>query len=1159
MYRLAKLSLVLLSTGLSLFGQAFTGSISGLVTDATGAVVSGAAITVTDVEKNANFRTTSNATGFYVVSQLPPSNYRVTSEMQGFRRFVVDHLPLTTQQRATLDIVMEVGSVNEQVQVTAEAQLLESATAALSGLVENKRILDLPLNGRNVFSLAALVPGVFFVRQTSGVADSFTANRFIVNGGQESTSDIVLDGVTATVSHNITNIPAVSAIPSVEGIQEFRIQTNAFAAEYGRSGGGLVTLVTKSGTNTIHGSLFEFLRNSKLDANNFFANRAGRPLASFKRNQFGGSVGGPISIPKVYNGKDKTFFFALYEGQRISAASIAQHTVPTALERAGDFSQTLGADGQMRVVFDPFTTRPDPARPGRFLRDAFSGNRIPQSMISPVAAKSQEYYPLPNAPGLPFTRQNNLVLQDAYPQPQDRIEFKIDHNFNDRRRVFGRYTFMDSVYSKPNFWKNVADPGCCDPMNQRLQNLAMDYTEMLGTTMVLNVRYGMGRVSGNRVPWSSTFSRENGFKVTTLGLPASIDQISDHQVFPTITIQDMTQLGPNGGDIYFMGDTSHSMIVNLSRVQGRHSMKYGIDARFNYVNYGQLGTPSGNFAFNRDRTQGPDPRTPTAVGGVGYAGYLLGFGTGNITHQIRPANFNKYFAFYVQDDFKVNSKLTLNLGWRWDFEGGVTERFDRITGIDPYAKNPLADQLKLDLKGIALFAGDSLGRRQVRPTVLSQLNPRFGIAYQLNDKTVIRSGYGIFFGLPSYAASSGYTGGAFGGGTNWISTVDDNGITPSTPWSNPFPSGYTLPPGRSAGPNASLGQSLSGGWEPSLRPMYNQQWNFTIQRSLPGNAVFEVAYAGNKGTRLSQTYQFNQLNPSYLALGDQLLQQVANPFYGIISPGFALGAATVQRGNLLRPYPQYSGVSATNAGYANSNYHALQARYEKRFSLGLSFLASYTFSKTITDAADGLWNRADLVRSYYCRACERAVSSYDQPHRMVLNSTYELPFGKGKPLGSQWNKAVNAIAGNWQVNGIVTLSQGLPLFNFGVANNTCFCFGGTQVPDTTGASPRISNPTIDKWFNTDAFRQPATYTFGNLGRTVSAVRQSAAHNIDMSIFKSFHPVERLRVEFRAEAFNATNTPIFGLPGTVLSSPTFGVVTSQENGPRQVQMVLKIVF
>src|SRR5947207_2351121 len=323
------------------FGQAFTGSISGLVTDPTGALLTDAKITITDVAKNTHYKTSTNESGFYLIGQLAPSTYRVTAEKPGFRKHVLEDLPLSTQQKVSADIAMELGSVSENVQVTAEAQLVESTTSTLGAVVENKRIVDLPLNGRNIYNLSALVPGVFLVRQMTGIADTFTANRFIVNGGQESTSDLLLDGVSATVSHNISTIPAVSAIPSVEGIQEFKIQTNAYSAEYGRSGGGLVTLVTKSGSNDFHGSLYEFLRNSKLDANNFFQNRAGRALGSFKRNQFGGSIGGPISIPKLYSGKNKTFFFFDYEGQRILAASPALHTVPSQLEKAGDFSQTF--------------------------------------------------------------------------------------------------------------------------------------------------------------------------------------------------------------------------------------------------------------------------------------------------------------------------------------------------------------------------------------------------------------------------------------------------------------------------------------------------------------------------------------------------------------------------------------------------------------------------------------------------------------------------------------------------------------------------------------------------------------------------------------------------------------------------------------------------
>src|SRR6266566_1208450 len=396
MSRTLTLLLIVLVCTAGAFGQAFTGSISGLVTDPTGALLIGAKITITDIAKNTTYKTSTNEAGFFLIGQLPPSTYRLVAEKSGFRKYMLDAVPLSTQQKVSADIAMELGSVTENVQVTAEAQLVESTTSTLGAVIENKRIVDLPLNGRNILNLSALVPGVFLVRQMTGIADTFTANRFIVNGGQESTSDLLLDGVSATVSHNISTIPAVSAIPSVEGIQEFKIQTNAYSAEYGRSGGGVVTLVTKSGTNDVHGSVFEFLRNSFFDANNFFAKRAGRPLTSFKRNQFGGSVGGPVYVPKAYNGRIRTFFFVLYEGQRILAASLASHTLPTDLEKKGDFTQSLISTGQMKVIYDPITTRANPAQPGRFIRDPFPGNIIPAGRLDPVALKAQRYYPEPN-------------------------------------------------------------------------------------------------------------------------------------------------------------------------------------------------------------------------------------------------------------------------------------------------------------------------------------------------------------------------------------------------------------------------------------------------------------------------------------------------------------------------------------------------------------------------------------------------------------------------------------------------------------------------------------------------------------------------------------------------------------------------------------------
>ncbi len=1135
------------------FGQAFTGSISGLVTDPTGALLTDAKITVTDIGKNTTHKTSTNESGFYLIGQLPPGAYRVTAEKPGFRKYVLDEVPLSTQQKVSADIAMELGSVSENVQVTAQAQLVESTTSTLGAVVENKRIVDLPLNGRNILNLSALVPGVFLVRQMTGIADTFTANRFIVNGGQESTSDMLLDGVSATVSHNISTIPAVSAIPSVEGIQEFKIQTNAYSAEYGRSGGGVVTLVTKSGTNDLHGSVFEFLRNSFFDANNFFANRAGRALTSFKRNQFGASAGGPIYIPKLYNGRNRTFFFMLYEGQRILAASLAQHTLPTDLERKGDFTQSLIASGQMKVIYDPSTTRANPAQAGRFIRDPFPGNIIPTDRLDPVALKAQRYYPAPNGPGLPFSKQNNFIAQAAISQPQDRIEFKIDHNFNDRERIFGRYTFMDSLYSKPNFWGNIVDPGCCDPMNQRLQNAAIDYTSTLSNSMVLNLRYGLGRVAGHRYPWS------HGYLVTDIGLPSSIDQVSNTRVFPTITIQDYTQLGPNGGDVYLMDDLMHSFAGTLSRVSGRHSIKAGVDLRFNFVNYGQLGTPSGGFNFDRTMTQGPDPRTPTGIGGNGYASFLLGAGSsGSISHQVRPATANRYYGFYAQDDFKVNRKLTVNAGLRWDFEGGVRERYNYLAAIDPLIKNPLGDKVGQDLRGGYLFAGGSLGRRAIRGISPKQINPRFGVVYELDAKTVIRSGYGIFYGLPSYAANAGYTSGAFSSSTPWLATLD--GITANSTFSNPFPSGYNFFTGSADGLLAQIGQGLSGGWPSgnALEPVYNQQWNVNIQRSMGRDMVLEIAYAGNKGTHLALTSQLDQLHPAQLALGNALLDQVPNPYYGFITVG-VLAQPTVQRGYLLRPTPEFNGVSATNASWGNSNYHALQTRFEKRFSKGFSMLASYSWSKTMTDGADGLWSGPGAIRNWDCRRCENAVSSYDQPHRFVTNVTYELPLGKGKAIGSSWNGFTNAILGEWQMNGIMTLSQGQPL-RFTTPQNTTFSYGGGQTPDTTGANANLGGArTVDRWFDTSQFSQPKDFTFGTVARNHPTLRNQGAKNLDFSLFKRFRVTERARLEFRGEAFNLLNTPLFAAPGATVNTPTFGVVTTQENAPRQVQLGLKILF
>jgi hypothetical protein len=509
----------------------------------------------------------------------------------------------------------------------------------------------------------------------------------------------------------------------------------------------------------------------------------------------------------------------------------------------------------------------------------------------------------------------------------------------------------------------------------------------------------------------------------------------------------------------------------MSWLVGRHNIKYGVDFRKNLVNFGQLDQPVGTYQFYRSMTQGSNPFSPSATSGVGYASFLLGTGggitqsAGYMSHQTNPANANQYAGLYIQDDFKATPKLTLNIGLRWDLESGATERYNQETAIDPYVTNPLSQRTGLNLRGGTLFAGGTLGRRTIRNTALGEFGPRTGLGYQITPSTVIRAAYGIYYMAAPYGASRHYLGEGYSSQTPWVATI--NGANPVNLLSNPFPSGFNFFTGSAQGLATQVGATLSDGWPSTLRTPYNQQWNFTAQKQFGAQMMLEIAYAGNKATHLPYfipTAELNQTNPALLSLGSQLLNQVANPFYGFITTPGILSQPTVQQGQLLKPFPQYTGFQAKNAGWGNSNYHALQTRFERRFSRGLSFTASYTYSKTISDAVDGLWNMSNNVRNWYCIQCERAVSSYDQPHRFVFNTTYELPIGRGKAFVSGANTFVNALIGNWQVNGILTLSVGLPLYNFSETTSTCFCFGGSQRPNYTGANVSMGDQqSVNQW------------------------------------------------------------------------------------------------
>ena len=1131
-------------------GQTSLGSISGLVTDQSGASVPDVAIEVTDIGRNVIFSSASNAQGFYVVTQLLPGTYSLSAEAAGFRRHELEAITVSTQEKVSADIVLELGAVTESVSVTANVLELETGTSTLSAVIENKKILDLPLNGRNVFSLALLTAGVYAsipTSSTGGIGEAFhVQGRFIANGGRESSNAILLDGVSVDTNGIAEGRQFATGVPSADGIQEFRVQTNGFAAEYGRTGGGVLTLATKSGTNDVHGTAFWYLRDSSMDANNFFANATGRALGEFRRHEYGGSVGGPVVSNKV-------FYFVNLEKRYARSATLRRLTVPTPLQHQGDFSESLNAGGDLRVIHNPFTTRPDPAAPGRFVREPFPNNSIPESMIDPISRNILDYYPEANTAGNQYTNQFNWVGQFSRPNDANRVTTKSDFNLSDRQRLFVRYNYFGHTNDTPQTWPE--NPACPNPdcvsIYSRQQNAAIDYTNTVNSRTVLNMRWGVGR---------SILDREVGhlgFRPSALGFPEYMEEGADVLMFPRYNVQDFTAPAAQHHLNYKSSIMVHTLLANLTRVEGRHNLKFGGDFRFNFVNYSQR-TYNPVFTFNRAMTQGPDPRRPSGRAGHGLASFIMGTGAaGALTHNNRPASANRYFGLYLQDDYKVNRRLTLNIGLRWDVETGKTERYDRITVFDPVVRNPVSDEVGFEVRGGYLFPGKGMASNRLHPTQWANVNPRFGFAYQVSEKTLIRGGYWIFYAPAIYGAAGRLgSGTVFNASTQWLATLD--GVSPFRNMSDPFPDGINFAEGDTNGVAAALGQPVSQAPFPSSMPVpYNQQWNFTIQRSLGTNLLWEGAYAGSKGTHLPLDWQVDQLHPDLISPDNNLLQLVDNPFHGIIPTG-VMAQPRVQRGQLLTPFPQYPGARLPRQGWGNSNYHSFQTRLEQRFAAGTSFMVAYTFAKTISDGGDDVWLGSNETNAY-CRHCDRSVSVYNQTHRLVTNFTYELPFGRGKRFGSGWSKALDAVLGQWQINGIGTLNSGLPL-RFRINQNTSRSFGGGQRPDSTGQSAHLnSGQTLRRWFDTEQFLRPAQFTFGNVGRVHPSLRSDFVEALDFSVFKNFRYRERWNIQFRAEAFNVFNHPVFGAPNTVFGNPNFGRVVSQATAPRQMQVALRLRF
>ena len=1116
--------------------QTITGTITGIVKDSSGGVLPGATVAMTHVQTGRQETALSDGEGRYTSAPLPLGTYRLEATLSGFKSAVQSGIELTVSDVARVDFTLEVGTVQEIVEVAANASLVDASTSALGKLVDNRRIAELPLNTRNVYSLIFLTPGV-----AGTIGNAYGDLRYTINGARPRSSDTLVDGVTATFP-TVTGGVGISVFPSVDAIQEFKVLGATYPAEFGRSLGSVINVVYKSGSNRLTGSVYEFLRDSAFDSRNFFQKRRGEELGDFSRHQFGGAAGGPIQIGKM-------FYMVSFEGLRETGFDSATTTVPTALERQGDFSQSFAANGQLIRIFNPFTTRPNPSGSG-FIRDQFAGNRIPQAMWDPVAVNVLNYYPMPNQPGDPVTGRNNYVASGTANLNTNNTDARLDRNFGANGRGFVRYShrYVEDLPLQV-FPDDLAIAEGRVIEENRVHNFVAEYNHTIGRATLLTARLGFARTL-------FVFNNQGlGFRPSSLGLPASIDAAVDREMFPRFGASNYISLG--GNDHRYNAFMSYPLLVSLTRTTSRHTLKAGVDARLIRVNVWEA-RAAGTFNFSAGMTQGPNPNTASSSAGHSIASLLLGTGTSNntlIQNWKNVASQNFYVAGYIQDDWRVSQRLTLNAGLRYDLETPRTERYDRMNYFDPNARSPLADRVPQfpDLRGGLVFVGvDGNGRTQFE-TDTNNISPRVGGAFEVNDKTVVRAGYSHVYG-PSYQQANG-TVGPFGFRTEnlWVSTLD--GITPFRLLRDPYPGGFTASPGASEGLLTGAGSTLQAPLRDASPTPWNQQWHVTLQRELPWRTAVEIAYVGTKGhdlqTNSESGLNINQLDPRHLSLGSALNQLVPNPFYGIVNNGVLI-APQVSRAQLLRPYPQFTDIIPLQMTGATSMYHALQISANRRMSGGLLLAGSYSWSKAMEEGESH-------QNSYDVRA-SRSVASYDIPHRLVLSALYEIPIGRGRRFAASAPALVDAIVGGWQINGIVTVQTGTPLTIS--ASNTAGLFNPVTRANWSGEDPALGGDREDRlqrWFDTSVFSQPQAFTFGNAGATFPLLRTDSVRNLDLSLFKHFTLGNRLRLQARIEAFNALDRVQFGSPNTSVTSSSFGVVTSQANTPRQLQFGLKAVW
>jgi len=1155
----------------AVLSQEFRASIAGEVTDPAGAPVVEAKIIVTSLERNVPTEAVSNAAGRYLVQFLLPGKYTLTVEKGGFKKFVREGITLTTADRVALDVRLELGALAESITVTAEAPLLQTETASRAALVENRLIENIPTSGRNLYQLQYSLPGVMKASSYWGDFELYAfgnINDVIISGGRVRTNVTLIDGVPDGLPDM-----GVAYAPALQAVQEFTLHTNIYDAQFGRLGGGVTSITTKSGTNALHGQLFEFLENEKLYASDWLDNALGRSKTPFKLNTFGFEFDGPVYLPKLYDGRHRAFFMISLESLRERNPGSQVRTLPTAEQMRGDFSGLFNASGRPVILFDPRTTLLGPD--GRtYIRTPFQNNRIPQDRINPVAAKVAAFYPEPNRPGIGPDNQINYNRVTASKNGYDSWLGKMDYRISDRSSVSFRHGQTPwTNFSRIAWGTNAAEPSGEAPDTRISRLWGMDWTYTLNPRTVFSLRAGLARFEdfdGN------IFAQ--GFDPRQLGFPDRLVSQFTALQFPRFNLGRYSELGATRVSNYATHD-HYSLQPGLIWTRGRHVIKYG--AGFSLFNRNQIapGAASGTYNFDKRWTQ-RNPQQGDAESGDEFAAFLLGLPVGgSVERNIDTAYQNKYYTLYFQDDWKVSPKLTLNVGLRWDYETPRVERFNRmVRGFAFDQASPIASRApQLNLRGGLLYAGSSGSARQAFFPDQNNFQPRAGVAWQFAPKWVLRGGYGLtYLGQSANGGANGFS------RPTALSASTDNFITPAVTLSDPYPSslwpaGLLQPVGNSLGLATDMGFGIAAQYLDRPLP-YSHQFSVGFQREMPRGFLLDFSYVGNitrklpvgLGLNFIPTQSLNSLpvdqRPAFFNAGQ------ANPLAGLFSGG-AINGATVPRSQLLVAYPQFSGVTITDVPIGRQRYDSFQIKATRRFASGLGMQVSYTLSKTYEQV--GPLNAQDVVlNNLLATPLEKRLIEFDVPHLLALVTSYELPFGRGKRYGPNMHPALNAMAGGWNLNTQWVMRSGLPLefpnapplgartarLNHGQRDELGKARGGQQF-----------DVFFDHFFDTSLWRYPtapffrrqAPFTLRDFPTRFADARTKALNISEISVSKDFPIKERVRLQIRADLQNAFNYPFFGRlqarPNDVANSRFGFLEPSSRSEEREIILVMKLFF